>query len=123
MSSCTARSFPPGKEPAPPLPNTSRSSTIGSGSTRRSATRHPPKSPTSIGKTPHSQHKSDNVTVRKKEIPSDAGSAFGLPGGSVEDLIAILASLQDQLDDLTATVRRQQQAIAQFSAAVPVERR
>ena len=53
----------------------------------------------------------------------DAGTAGGLPGGSVEDLIAILASLQDQLDHLAATVRRQQQAIAQFSAAVPVERR
>jgi|tagenome__1003787_1003787.scaffolds.fasta_scaffold19502188_2 hypothetical protein len=49
----------------------------------------------------------------------DPGGTFGLPGGSAEDLIAILASLQDQLDDLTATVRRQQQAIDRLSAAAP----
>jgi len=53
----------------------------------------------------------------------DADTAHGLPGGSVEDLVAILASLQDQLDDLTATVRRQQQVLDRLSAAVPAERR
>jgi hypothetical protein len=48
----------------------------------------------------------------------DAGTAGGLPAGSVEDIIGILASLQDQLDDLTTTIRRQQQAIDRVSAAV-----
>jgi hypothetical protein len=55
------------------------------------------------------------VTSRRRP---DKGPAGGLPAGSVEDLIGILASLQDQLDDLTATVRRQQQAIDRLSAAV-----
>jgi hypothetical protein len=48
----------------------------------------------------------------------DAGTAGGLPAGSVEDLVAILASLQDQLDGLAATARRQQQAIDRLNAAI-----
>jgi hypothetical protein len=39
------------------------------------------------------------------------------------DLVGILASLQDQLDDLTATMRRQQQAIDRLSAAIPERNR
>ena len=53
----------------------------------------------------------------------DAGASGGLQAGSLADLVGILASLQDQLDDLTATMRRQQQAIDRLSAAVPIRDR
>lgn len=37
---------------------------------------------------------------------------------AVEDILAILASLQDQIDDLTTVVRRQQASIDRLQAAL-----